>query len=1007
MDSKELVEFYKAQAAAERQLRFKAEKKLEFQHMMKSSQESASQRATCIKTVDVCFVLDCTQSMEPFIQSAKTKLEEIGHLVRASMGIGASVRFAIVAYRDHDAHPFEHPEVLDFTDNVRTCRLFLASLEAKGGDDWCEDVLRGLDAATSLSWQAKTRMLFLLAQTPAHGSRFHRHGAGEEFEQGGVRLFVYDKHIHTPDQWDFADGVLHRIRHENIHVTCLEVSGSTAQMFEVFSEIYNFTDATRVFSLQVQPMTSSPESIYSAVRKASWNSIESSLASHSRDTCAQAAHGFGELVDLKIDERPIDWDGREGWMQVKVAQESFTLDSSTDIRKDPESAIVGCGEVKGQISMARRPFSKGAMRYAFAVVDHKTEGKLVAKIYAHKTQRRPDKYLGDIRTQVIAQYLAQEFNKRTKKSPLKFVEVQLMSMPDGTLLCVEPFMPGEYTKSNNNAGYVSKGADFAQAFSHFTHDFSGGKMAVVDIQGVHSNLTDPQIHSEFRCFGAGNLGNAGIDAFFVTHKCSELCKKLKLFPNPLQTPGLPEDERRPEAEPTHLCAFEFRACAREALRRNEPGPEWLGPICLDWGVLCPKQQFPMVVGVSCPCTVYMDEDAAEAERRRQATPEWYTQQLQRSFEHRLLICRQSQSDSSLAADAEALARYHSPETTDYVVEKHLARADMLKTLMFNDLHGMSKKECLRLFAEYYDDSDTTNLPSMVFERGTFNPARIPPAPRKPDAKAARKKPGLGSVEEESSEQQSEDLTWLCGGKCGRLVSRKRIQDRYHGKLPTDVFCAGCAKKARDSWRAKVCENVDCEAYIKYYAFVLDVQKQPEPKLCKECTKKATREDVTIRAEAWRMKKCQRCKAQMEFYVGAHDASRLCERCAHIGEDDADFREGEQTDWAELSAAEEIDWKKYKEDVKPAEEVNEAKPQATCSMCNETIAGQPTTLVCQTGHHTFVLCAKRGCDAALEKRGVAKCKAGGAGGKKHLDYAKGRAAKCCPECMLVLREEKTT
>lgn len=1007
MDSREQIEFYKAQVAAERQLRLKAEKRLEIQDMLKSSQASASQRATCIKTVDVCFVIDCTQSMDPFIESAKNKLEEIGHLIRASMGIGASVRFAIVAYRDLDEQPSGHLEVLDFTDSVLQSRLFLNSLEAKGGDDWCEDVLRGLDAATSLSWQAKTRMLFLLAQTPAHGSRFHRHGEGEEFKKGDVRMFVYDKYIHTSDQWGFADDLLHRLREQNIHLTCLEVSGATAQMFEVFSTIYDFTDATREFRLQVQPMTSSPESIYSAVRKASWSSIESSLASHSRDTCAQGVHGFGELVDLKIDDRPIDWDGRTGWMEVKVDFETFKLDSSVDVRKDPEKAIVGCGKVKSKISMARQPFSKGAMRYAFAMVDHSTEGKLVAKIYAHKSQRKRDKYLGDIRTQVIAQHLAQEFNKRTKKSPLKFVEVQLMSMPDGTLLCVEPFMQGEYRKSNNNAGYVSKGSDFAQAFSHFTHDFSGGKILVVDIQGVHSNLTDPQIHSEFLCFGAGNLGYAGIDAFFVTHKCSELCGALKLLPNPLQTRGLPDDERMPEEGPIHLCAFEFRACARQALQRNEPGPEWLGPICLDWGVLCPRQQFPMVVGMSRPCTVYMDEDPAEAERRRQPEPDWAIQQRKRFFERQLLICRQSQSDSSLAADAEALAQYYSPETTKYVVQQHLAKADLLKTLMSKDLRGKSKTECLRLFANYYDDEDTTRHASMVFERGTLNPARIPSVPSKSDAKATGKKPGLGSIEEEASEQQSEHLNWLCGGKCGQDVRRERIRDRYKGKLPTEVFCARCAKKARESWRAKVCENVECDTYIKYHTFLLDVQKQPEPKLCKDCAKKATQEDVLTATDPWRMKKCQRCKAQMEFYINAHDAPPLCEHCDRVAKDMADLTEGEQTDWVELSAAEEIDWKNFEEVAKPAEKVKEDKPKATCSICEETIAGQPTTFVCQPGHHTFVLCAKSSCDTALEKRGIAKCKAGAGGGKKHLDWAGRRGAKCCPECMLMLKEKKST
>lgn len=82
-------------------------------------------------------------------------------------------------------------------------------------------------------------------------------------------------------------------------------------------------------------------------------------------------------------------------------------------------------------------------------------------------------------------------------------------------------------------------ADIPQAFSHFNHSYSGRKMVVCDLQGVYSEtnglptfqLTDPVIHYKSTSGhksvgGRTDRGDKGINQFFRTYKCSEICRYL-------------------------------------------------------------------------------------------------------------------------------------------------------------------------------------------------------------------------------------------------------------------------------------------------------------------------------------------------------------------------------------------------------------------------------------------------------------------------------------------------
>jgi hypothetical protein len=87
--------------------------------------------------------------------------------------------------------------------------------------------------------------------------------------------------------------------------------------------------------------------------------------------------------------------------------------------------------------------------------------------------------------------------------------------------------------------------DYPQAFSHFSYILSRRKILVCDIQGVlHPRtdstphvfeLTDPVIHHclsssshHYRRYGLTDHGTKGMNKFFITHECNNLCRLLGL-----------------------------------------------------------------------------------------------------------------------------------------------------------------------------------------------------------------------------------------------------------------------------------------------------------------------------------------------------------------------------------------------------------------------------------------------------------------------------------------------
>jgi hypothetical protein len=188
---------------------------------------------------------------------------------------------------------------------------------------------------------------------------------------------------------------------------------------------------------------------------------------------------------------------------------------------------------KGTITVKIMPekFAEGGMRTAhFMVLVHSDgrEDRLVAK--RQKDGAGSEAYDTDVVMQAACQAVADAFNARKPVKPVQFVDCYVVQRADGSWWGVETYLRGKYRKYNNNYGYVGKDArNTPQAFTHFSYEYTEGKLMIVDVQGVGDHYTDPQVHTmDGKGFGMGNMGVKGMERFMKTHWCNSLCVYLGL-----------------------------------------------------------------------------------------------------------------------------------------------------------------------------------------------------------------------------------------------------------------------------------------------------------------------------------------------------------------------------------------------------------------------------------------------------------------------------------------------
>lgn len=166
--------------------------------------------------------MDCTASMGPWIYQAKTRMVELVNQVQKEHP-AANIQVSFVGYRDYDDD--DRMIVIPFQ-NAQDTMNAIRQVEAEGGDDQAEDVANALEATVHQDWSdADVKIVFHIADAPAHGEAFHPLHISDRFPRG------------DPDGLDPRDFV-EKMSFLDIHYTFVRIHESTDTMIEQFHNCY-------------------------------------------------------------------------------------------------------------------------------------------------------------------------------------------------------------------------------------------------------------------------------------------------------------------------------------------------------------------------------------------------------------------------------------------------------------------------------------------------------------------------------------------------------------------------------------------------------------------------------------------------------------------------------------------------------------------------------------------------------------------------------------------------
>jgi hypothetical protein len=186
--------------------------------------------------VKLAFVLDCTASMGPWIEEAKTKMGEIVQNVRKEHN-HAAFQVGLVAYRDYGDE--ESLRVLDFA-TPNSMMGALQDVFAEGGDDSAEDVARAFYHVMALDWSdADVRMVFHIADAPAHGRMFHGPSVSDRFPEGDPEGIDPRTHLRSMCEQGF-------------HYTFVKITSATDTMLDAFLSVWAYHATFQVLNLSRQ-----------------------------------------------------------------------------------------------------------------------------------------------------------------------------------------------------------------------------------------------------------------------------------------------------------------------------------------------------------------------------------------------------------------------------------------------------------------------------------------------------------------------------------------------------------------------------------------------------------------------------------------------------------------------------------------------------------------------------------------------------------------------------------
>jgi len=162
-----------------RRLQRELGEKSDITELQMQKEQALQQRQKVLYGVDLCFIMDCTGSMRPWIEAAKNKIRELAAAVKnIKTTKKPHFRIAFLGYRDIDHGPQRYVPI-DFFDledqgAVAKFQKVLSETKPIGGNDPAEDIAGAMNYVLSrMSWKSSTRLVIHFADAPCHGKKYH------------------------------------------------------------------------------------------------------------------------------------------------------------------------------------------------------------------------------------------------------------------------------------------------------------------------------------------------------------------------------------------------------------------------------------------------------------------------------------------------------------------------------------------------------------------------------------------------------------------------------------------------------------------------------------------------------------------------------------------------------------------------------------------------------------------------------------------------------------------
>ncbi|KAF0412372.1 kinase-like protein [Gigaspora margarita] len=275
---------------------------------------------------DLCFVLDCTGSMSPYIEAAKEHIIKVASYVNSH---NSNFKFWVVKA----IHNYDDPE----------------------------DVLGGLNAAiTEMTWNNATRILIHIGDAPPHGRRFTN--LRDNYPNGDPKSLT-------------AESVLKKMKLKKILYYFGKINDSTDVMLNVFREIIG---EFPVFDLMT--MGDNPEVLVDKFCKATSSAIFSSITLTTTLRNSESIYSL-QQKKLQINPHEPDWTTHP----EKTGKILCYIPPRTLAEVKNEYYFINSSFTEQEIffKLAPQPFSVGAERYAYFALDTSLgqANKLVIKKY--------------------------------------------------------------------------------------------------------------------------------------------------------------------------------------------------------------------------------------------------------------------------------------------------------------------------------------------------------------------------------------------------------------------------------------------------------------------------------------------------------------------------------------------------------------------------------------------------------------------------------------------------